>query len=213
MIFIKEIFTDIYHIRFGTTKLMCETMCRFVEHFESPEFKGKVFTLEEFKLWYGQAPYEWDGFNLPSFALDLFEQGKFDPLTEPEKEFLSLFKQRKHSEPFYIVIDAIDSPHGTLDHELAHAFYYLSPGYKVEVDLLLDDEDLSPVNKFLIERGYHSDVFKDEAQAYLMFDRDEMGNVLNRKLEDLGVRLYINFVKFKSLFACALPGGCNEKTS
>ena len=47
---IKEICHNIYHIDFPTQHLMCSSLIRFEEHYESPKFKGKVFSLEELVL-------------------------------------------------------------------------------------------------------------------------------------------------------------------
>jgi len=54
---------------------------RFEEYYESPRFKGRIFTFDEYRKWYvknspkgkktGRFTYysDWSGFNIPSYAL------------------------------------------------------------------------------------------------------------------------------------------------
>ena len=64
---------QIIHLKFKRKKDLTQTMLRFQEHFESPKFRNKFFSLEEFKAWYitttpnNKFTYysDWSGFNFP----------------------------------------------------------------------------------------------------------------------------------------------------
>ena len=43
---------DIFHLKFNSQQELAETFLRFQEHYESPKYRGKVFTLGEFRKWY-----------------------------------------------------------------------------------------------------------------------------------------------------------------
>jgi len=92
---------NIFLLDFETQEELTSTFLRFQEFYESPEFQGKIFTLQEYKAWYtklkGKFSYytDWGGFNIPSRILESFYKGKFDPLSEAEKQFLDMFKLRK----------------------------------------------------------------------------------------------------------------------
>src|SRR3989344_6116167 len=76
---------------------LAATFMRFQEHYESPYFRKKIFSVEEYMDWYarkrGNFTYykDWSGFNIPSWVLAPFYEGKFDPLLEKERVFLKLF--------------------------------------------------------------------------------------------------------------------------
>ncbi len=103
----------IHLLTFPTQIEIASTFLRFQEHYESQEFKGKIFSLEEFKRWYvqnspkgkasGEFTYyqDWAGFNIPSYVLSPFYRGEFDPLSEQEAVILRMF--RNEQEPFYII--------------------------------------------------------------------------------------------------------------
>lgn len=178
----KEILPRVFHLDFPKQELAADTFLRFQEYYESPKFHGKIFSLEEYKDWYikekGAFTYvsDWPGFNIPSSALKPFYEGKFDPLSENEKEFLNIFKNEK--EPFYIIGTAKDNPPEYFDHEIAHALFHINKDYKKEViDILmtLDKEHLIEVKKFVnLSPGYHESVLIDEVQAHLIANFDEL---------------------------------------
>ena len=88
---------------------MCSTVVRIAEYFESPEFKGKIFKLDQFKKWYMKSQNkkkftyykDWSGYNIPSKELKPFLDGEFDPLNWKEKQFLEIFRNVKGR--FYII--------------------------------------------------------------------------------------------------------------
>jgi hypothetical protein len=155
---------------------LAQTFMRFQEHYESPKFRGQIFTVGQIKQWYSQNygadlyHAEWVGFNFPSSVLIPFKQGLFDPLTEFEERFLSFFKYRHDN--FYIIGANDDS---TLRHELSHALYNYKPEYAKAVKTLCNKhkKDLLKTAKYIIDKGYHPDVLEDEIQAYITDNNDK----------------------------------------
>lgn len=179
---LEEIAENIFHLNFPNQLELTSTFLRFQEHFESPHFRGKVFSLEEFKSWYiknspkgketGKFTYysDWLGFNIPSHILEPFYQGKFDPLSIKEKALLDLFEDRRGSK-FYI-IGTFGPSNYVLKHEIAHGLFYTNPDYKKEVLNVLEDisqRDRKSLEEYLAARGgYHPSVFVDEIHANVL---------------------------------------------
>lgn len=181
---VEQIAPDIYHLHFTKGERMADALMRIQEYYESPKFRGKYFTREEFLDWYKKEKkgmtyiYNWkeEGFNVPNSALGPFCEGHFDPLTQDEQTILDYFKDNKNH--FYIIATAKDSSPGMLNHEIAHALYYLNPEYKKEVDTILSKYDLTAVKTFLTTNpdyaSYHEAVLDDETHAYLAYHSDEL---------------------------------------
>src|SRR3989344_5791982 len=91
-------------VEFASRGELAHAVVRIQEHFESPELRGRRFTLEEFMMWYtknspngrktGRFTYttDWQAFNLPAEAFRLFYDGEFDPLSHEEKPFLKMLR-------------------------------------------------------------------------------------------------------------------------
>lgn len=178
---LKQVAKRIYHLHFPTQYLLTSTFLRFQEHYESPKFRGKAFTLEVFMDWYanqnegGKFSYyeDWAGFNIPSFVLNAFYRGKFDPLTRKEQALLDLFLGIKGR--FYIVgtygnCNDIEQIEKTLCHEIAHGLFYTDVVYRREVKRILAGLNLNPIFDVLRKFGYHEATFIDEAHAYISGD-------------------------------------------
>ncbi|OGY60376.1 MAG: hypothetical protein A3B23_01675 [Candidatus Colwellbacteria bacterium RIFCSPLOWO2_01_FULL_48_10] len=179
-VILEEIRPGVIHLDFPTQELMAMTFLRFQEYYESPEFRGRVFTREEFERWYiekrGSFSYaqDWPGFNIPSEILRPFYDGRFDPLSAEEKEFLQLFRGRK--EPFYIIGTSKGNPSEYMDHELAHALFSTNKGYKSDVMEIISLIPRADLKEFwdMINIGYHESVMVDEVQAHFVANFDEL---------------------------------------
>jgi len=179
----STIVDKIYLLQFEDNTELASTFLRFQEHYESPEFRGKFFSLDEYKKWYtemkGGFTYytDWSGFNIPSHILNPFLEGRFDPLSEREQIFLEHFKEMRH--PFYIIglsrdLDS-EKAKTTLMHEKAHGLYYTKPDYKKMVDEVLGKYDLSLIKDWLRSMsGYHESVLDDESHAYTLFGHEKI---------------------------------------
>ena len=170
----REIENRIFVLEFDNQKEMASTFLRFQEHYESPKFAKKIFTHKEFKEWYkkeneGKFTYhtDWRGFNIPSYILKKFYQGKFNPLTKNEKKLLSLFKE--HKGEFYIVAHK-GNPSGKsliLKHEIAHGLFYTNKNYRREIMKIIKKYDLRKLRNGLLSLGdYNKNILDDEIQAY-----------------------------------------------
>jgi hypothetical protein len=170
---LEAIKDNIFHLSMPTQYLLNSVFLRFQEHYESPEFKGKIFTLDEFKAWYpgsrphGQFSYygDWAGFNIPSYVLTPFKSGAFDPLSAGESAFLASLPD--YPGKFYVIGTCGDINDAVLRHEIAHGLYYTDSSYRAEVDNVLAPLNLKPIEDYLGQLGYHPASFHDECHAYL----------------------------------------------
>lgn len=142
---------------------------RFQEHYESPGFKGTVFSWGDYVAWYKRArgsfsyPWDWSGFNFPGYILRPFREGAFNPLTRREKALLQVLAAVDDRD---YVIGTFEADQSSVDHELAHAFWHLDPAYRSSVEGILEGADLAPQKLALAEGdGYDPTVFLDEIQA------------------------------------------------
>lgn len=180
--FIKSKLADgIYLVRFKTQYEMASTFLRVQEHYESPRFANRVFSLEQFMDWYASRNRrrrftyfeDWSGFNVPSTAFQPFYQGKFGPLLEKEKRLLARFRRLRGR--FYVIGVAADGEKSTLVHELAHALFFTDEVYRQAVRAAIRAYDTSALRRKIAREGYARHVIEDEVQAYLVAPEDEFG--------------------------------------
>lgn len=183
---------QIVHVKYKNQYDLASSFMRIQEFYESPieGIKGCSFTLETFMdkyaKEYGVFDYfeKWAGFNVPSDVLkDFIEtQGIF---YTKELRLINYIKNLVDwDKPFYVIGTFQDVD---IDHELAHAFYYISKDYKKKMKKLLNElpsSDRIGLVDELKEKGYHSDVFTDEIQAYLSSCSDF---ILNFKVADVAL--------------------------
>jgi hypothetical protein len=170
---VNEILQEIFHLNFDSQLDLCSTFLRFQEYYESPQFKGKIFTLEDYKKWYsspeirGSFTYytDWAGMNIPSYCLEPFYKGLFDPLTTREQQILDIFNGKTGK---YYIIGTYGKAKRSLKHEIAHGLFYISKGYQSESTLLLENVKCDSFRNYLLRIGYDDDVMIDEIQAYLV---------------------------------------------
>ena len=139
---------------------------------------------------YGNFTYyeDWAGFNVPSSALKPFYEGKFDPLSEKEKELLRLFKGLR--ERFYVIGVYGSDGKDSLTYELAHALYFTDDRYRKAVQKAMRGYKTTKLARQIAAAGYANHVIRDEIHAYLIAPSGELGAVsalkpLQRKLRAL----------------------------
>jgi len=204
---VKKITSKIIHVNFDTQEELARTFCRFQEHYESPEFGGKIFTLGQYREWYserygGWTYYtDWNGFNIPDIVFEPFKKGLFDPLTEEEQKLLDLFKHRTGK--FYVIGTHTSKQDEAIDHEICHALYYLDEEYRVAVSNIIEINPSNALNKleeWLIKRGYAGSFLSDEVQAYLSCNIDyihvKIGLEIPEEAEDLKKLKELYFEKY-----------------
>jgi hypothetical protein len=178
---IKEVKPKVFLFEFNNNYDMCMYFLRYQEYYESssPKFRGKAFDIFDFMKWYSLKfgkgvftyPDDWNGFNIPG---DIIKK-VFD-LSIPNKTIYDyeMFKAwnlcdaESKGEKFYIIGTVKRS--GALNHEIAHAMFYLHPEYKKEMTKLvnaLSPEIRKEMNSILKRLGYTPKVYTDEIQAYL----------------------------------------------
>lgn len=166
----------IAHLKFVNRVEMCKTMLRPSEFVECPNFKGKVFTLKEYKEWYtkrnGKFSYytDWSGFNTPMKEFLLFK--KLFKLSSRERQLSSLLKKLPDDSCLISTYEGSDP--SIFEHEMCHAFYNTDLSYRREVDVVMDHcaWDCLPLISFLLSIGYGPGVIKDECHAYLCNDSE-----------------------------------------
>lgn len=182
---VKEILPGVYHLSFADRKDLTSTLLRFEEFYESPKFRNKIFSMNEFYSWYlttrdnQKFSYltDWSGFNFPSTVFNPFWSGKFKNLSKREQKVLQKFPETKKK--FYIIgtyrnNKNIKDNKLILKHELAHSLYYLDASYRRKVNKILEKINQKPIHKYLKKLGYHPSVLMDETHAYYLTDQDAL---------------------------------------
>jgi len=167
-------------LEYKTQKELALSFCRVEEFYEGPaKVNGKYLTLENFIDAYmdkeGRIDYfhEWSGFNIPG---NVFTEWFYQHASDKTKWETALAQevaiQLNMNEPFY-VIGGVKGDINVIDHEIAHALYFMNPQYKEEMlDLNYTfhkqyrSSYVKIVNK-LKEMGYGVNVVRDEVQAYM----------------------------------------------
>lgn len=174
----SEVLERVFLVEAEARHELAATFLRFQEHYESPRFRRRVFSLEEFVDWsvraHGAFTYydDWSGFNVPSWVFEPFREGRFDPLLDGERRLLELLGDQ--TGPFYVIGaigDGAAIDRATLEHELAHGLYATRPRYRRDVRACLDGLDTRALERHLRELGYCRQVVPDEVHAYLMTER------------------------------------------
>lgn len=183
---VSEIIPNVFHLQFDSRKDLTSTLVRFEEFYESPEFRNKVFSMEEFFFWYKNSKKhkrfsyftDWSGFNFPSYVFKPFWSNKFTNFTKREQKVLKAFPENKNK--FYIIGTYKSNNKKyqellVLKHELAHALFYTDKNYRRNVLKILKElKTTKPLEKYLASLGYHPGVFLDEIHAYYLTDQDAL---------------------------------------
>ena len=170
----------IFHIEFDTQYQVTSTMARVQEYYESPykEIRNNVFSLERFLDVYGQSGKfdyftSWAGFNIPGYIFIDWED-KFSKIgfLDKEHKLLNLLEGEKYKslDKFYVI--ATHKEDSALEHELAHALFYLDSKYEESVLKVINNmsgEFVKEMTDILISRGYCDSklIIKDEINAFM----------------------------------------------
>lgn len=189
---LRQIVPNVFVFTFDTQYDLCMSFIRIQEFYESPEFKGKFFTLEEYMDWWAKSygkgsfdyPKRWNGFNVPGTVfkewVNTFANFARSGLRKKEMILVEMLVKRLDDwddlDKIYII--GVNKEKGNrtdvIKHEVAHAMYTLYPKYKKSCDKLLAKIGrkkegkvfLAATGRELLRRGYHKDVVKDEQQAF-----------------------------------------------
>ena len=212
---IKKYAEKIYIAIFDCQYDLTMTFVRIQEFYESPVFKGKYFSLEEFMDYWskemgdGKFTYihQWSGFNVPGNILrdwrELYCVNSFEPIRDKEfalldKLFDKLRQDKEDLKSIYLFGFSKDNKNieKVINHESAHAMYHVNERYKESVDKLIRNYDsglVKTASKKIKEMGYGENVINDEIQAYWSTNISSDG--------DLGYKNEFkeNYLKFKGL--------------
>lgn len=172
--------SNIYLIESHSRQDLAGMFMRFQEHYESPQFKGKAFTIEEFAHWYaskyGSFSYakDWYGFNIPGTVLAPFRDGNFDPLTDKERKLMDLCKNANDDSYIIGVTPSAEYFKETIQHEFAHGVFYTNSEYRKEVEACVKRYGIKPINRGLRKMGYCDDVAIDETNAYVLVEPESV---------------------------------------
>jgi len=167
---------NVYLIESKSRQDLAQMFMRFQEHYESPEFKGKTFSIDEFVHWYTQKykaftyTRDWYGFNIPASVLEPFRNGQFDPLTFKEINLLKLCEKADANSYIIGVTPNAEYFKETVKHEFIHGAFHVNQFYRNDVKECLVDNSIKEVSLGLKKMGYHKDVFADETNAYVLIE-------------------------------------------
>lgn len=189
---INEVRPKIFHVAFKDQYDMCMTFWRAQETYESPnpKFRNNSFTLVEFMRWYANTygkgaftyPNDWSGFNVPSEIVEFVASGGYDEATNEYDRVMEDIYYKCHDTainkygygntvaPRFYLIGTLEGASKTIQHEVAHGFWYTTPAYKKEMLALVKKMKPSLKKKLckeLAKIGYTKQVFDDECHAYM----------------------------------------------
>ena len=189
---LNEIYPKVFLVTIDSAYDLAMTFCRVQEFYESSfeEIRGKHFNMTEFQRMYSMKfgdgcftyPIDWAGFNVPSYIIDKcygYEK-TFNDINQYDdiiQEIDHKITNSNTNAPKYYLIGSQPDARTTVDHEVAHAFYYLYPKYKKasnEITNKISEKSKNKIKKWLLSIGYNDKVFKDELQAYLTADLDKV---------------------------------------
>ncbi len=200
---------NIYLIESKTRQDLAATFMRFQEYYESPEFKGRVFSVEDFAHWYagkfGSFSYsrDWYGFNIPGTVLAPFKNGDFNPLTPYEQKLIDFCGSIDGNSYIIGATPSAEYFKETVQHEFIHGAFYTNPKYRNEIIDCVRDFNIKPVYKGLEKMGYCDDVLIDETNAYILVEPDtvrEYSSLENtKKLREQLDKIFEKFFGFSVL--------------
>ena len=167
-------------LEFNTQKDLALAFCRVEEYYEgNPKVNRKYLTMEQFIDAFmepnGKLDYFhfWSGFNIPGNVYMEWANKNCADRTKWELALAeAICRNLDLSKPFY-VIGGKKGDMEVIDHEIAHALYYMNPDYKTEMVKLTSDlsKELPKEYKKMVtglkKMGYGENVIRDEIQAYL----------------------------------------------
>jgi len=192
----------VYLLEMENSYDLAMTFCRVQEFYESPfkEIRGNNFTISQLMRLYSMKfgdgmftyPVDWVGFNVPCTALwNCYYDFEIQDFNEYDKIISEVDDKIQLESNKYYLIGSHPKEKTTIDHEVAHAFYFLHKKYKQRADKIVNSilkSSLDKIKKYLLDIGYNSKVFKDEVQAYISNTPEhliENANLNKKETKDL----------------------------
>lgn len=179
----QEIRPNIFLVMFDRQYDLNMHFLRFQEFYcsTSERFHKKSFKILEFMEWYakeygrGVFSYttDWVGFNIDGEMIRKVVAAGIPDINHYDRTMLEIESRCNDlAKSKYCIIGTFKSrtAKSTIRHEVAHAYYYLIPEYKAQMDKLTNDLD-PKFRQDLFENfrslGYRENAYCDETQAYL----------------------------------------------
>ena len=198
-----------------TQKELALTFFRIEEFYESPlsGLNGRKFSVFDFLYQsmdiHGNIDYFsfWAGFNFPGQVVKDWWNIHAD-WTPYEEDLIRYIRLNVDINEKFYVIGALEKDTETIDHELAHALWYMDRDYMTEIDKLNNEmiffhsKEIEKIKSYLLSIGYSENVFYDELQAYLITEPKENlitdFNVNYKELKPIIKRYKKIFTNYKS---------------
>jgi len=170
---LNEVYPNIFLLEMYDQYDLASCFVRCQAFYEWDNFRGKDFKIQDFHNSYAKTypqlkPYqeEFYGFNLPSDVIrNCYQVNK--ERNNYDNFFLEVISKIKKDN--YYLIGVVEGDNTTLNHELAHAFFWADKSYRDDMTKLVNEiPNKNELLKILKEeRGYGENVLIDEAQAFL----------------------------------------------
>lgn len=175
--------SGIFWLRFAHRRDMALALGRMQEFYESPNpaINRSEFDWGEFLHHYttedGVFTFlnSWNGYNIPGNVFRQFLDKNGRNLSVIERKILIPIFNEVETSRFYVIASLEKDKH-TLNHEIAHAFWYLHADYQGRMrDLLarVTHKVQQRMTKVLLKMGYAPAVVPDEMHAYLSTSTEE----------------------------------------
>lgn len=212
----KKLRDRLYELRFDDQHEMCMTFLRYQEHYESPRYVGRKFTLAEFMSWYVKDqskdgsfsyPQDWGGFNLP---VDVIGRVHAMGIDDPNHyDSLMLFVYRTitaQCDGAYLI--GVTRGAQLDRHEITHAMFHIDDEYRKKVLTELawpnTSDMVAELKAILLDKGYAEVTALDEVNAYVTtgdhgffkkFRKTSKYRRLSQRLKALHAEAYPRFTK------------------
>jgi hypothetical protein len=206
---------DILLFTFKNIKDISLTFFRAQEYYESQNANlyRKPFTVYDFleastdKNGYMEYFSIWSGYNIPGLIFDeWYNLHNYNDLTPREVELGHYIRSNTRFNQKYYIIAALEKDVRTIDHEIAHALWYLDDAYKANMEGLNGilkkefPDNYKLIKKYLKKLGYNKEVIEDEIQAYLSTEPTSRLKDTN----DFGLMCNKNFIALIQVYRLVL---------
>jgi len=203
---LSKLYSNIYLLAFKTQYDLCMSFVRVNEFFDNPDFKDRVFALDEFMDYWVKKnktscfeyPKRWEAFGLPirnilkwnaEFGYKLSYNGIRDKESKIIEAIVKGIPINDLKNQYLIGIHREGKKRiqkRLMDHELAHALYFLDPIYRESCKSLvkkLSKKSFDHIKNSLMSVGYDGGdgTVINEAQAYLSTGITQNGHAFGKK--------------------------------
>ncbi|GEM_PF-6592000 len=168
----------VFHFIFEDQESMNRTFMRFSEFNESPIYKNRLFETTDILKYIPNYYSIVLGHNIPGEVCRKFHERYSVNFSLDELKIIKIVQQNNQQlmNDFYIIatFESDKAKYSAIDHEIAHALYYLNRNYNSEIRRIANKYtrtyklDFSPMFKVLTYKQYDKTVWWDEIHAFLI---------------------------------------------